>query len=63
MLQSKDFEKIFAVSIDQSTPLVFSCLAGIRSRKAQGLAKMMGYNNTSNYVGGWMEWAEKSQKK
>jgi len=58
----KKFEKIFKVSIDQSTPLVFTCLAGIRSRKAQGLAKMMGYTNTGNYVGGWMEWAEKSQK-
>merc|ERR1712181_59117 len=57
----KKFERIFQVSIDQSSPLVFSCLAGIGSRKAQEVARMMGYTNTANYEGGWMEWAEKTK--
>jgi len=57
----KKFERIFKVSIDESTPLVFSCLAGIRSRKAQRIASMLGFTNTGNFEGGWMEWAEKTK--
>ena len=57
----KKFERIFKVSLDESTPLVFSCLAGIRSRKAQRIASVLGFTNTSNFEGGWMEWAEKTR--
>ena len=58
-LRPKKFERKFKVPIDYSTPLVFSCLAGIRSRKAQVVASNVGFTNTSNFTGGWMEWAEK----
>jgi len=57
----KKFERIFKTPIDNSTPIVFSCLAGIRSRKAQEVARMLGYTNTSNFTGGWVEWSDKSR--
>merc|ERR1719430_1020367 len=54
-------KKIFGVTRDESTPLVFSCLAGIRSRKAQRISSKLGFTNTGNFEGGWMEWAEKNK--
>jgi FK506-binding protein 1 len=42
------------------TPIVFSCLAGVRSAKAQALAVSLGFTNTSNYLGGWQEWTARS---
>ena len=58
------------------SPIIFSCLAGIRSHKAQvnreGLNEKssillqvkvseLGFSNTSNFTGGWAEWAERSR--
>ena len=53
-----EFERLMGVSLSPSSPLVFSCLAGIRSEKAVGVARGAGYTNTSNYRGGWREWSE-----
>ncbi|XP_073820329.1 rhodanese domain-containing protein CG4456-like [Musca autumnalis] len=42
------------------TELIFHCRSGIRSQKAAEIAKQLGYVNVKNYVGSWLEWAEKN---
>ncbi|KAJ8411502.1 hypothetical protein AAFF_G00163100 [Aldrovandia affinis] len=42
-----------------SDHVVFSCLAGIRSKKALDEAVNLGYSDVQHYPGGWEEWAEK----
>ena len=37
-MRPKKLESLFSVSIDERTPLVFSCMAGIRSKKAMVIA-------------------------
>ena len=37
--------------------IVFTCLAGVRSRRALLLAQALGYKKARHYVGGWEEWA------
>ncbi|XP_065154430.1 thiosulfate sulfurtransferase/rhodanese-like domain-containing protein 3 [Paramisgurnus dabryanus] len=41
-----------------SQSIVFSCLAGIRSKTALETAVSLGYTNVLNYPGGWKDWAE-----
>jgi len=43
------------------SPIIFSCLAGIRSYKAQVKVTELGFSNTSNFTGGWAEWAERTK--
>merc|ERR1711953_1125353 len=43
--------------IPLSRPLVFSCQAGIRSKKAVVIASSCGYKNLLDYSGGWLDWA------
>jgi len=43
------------------SPIIFSCLAGIRSHKAQVKVTELGFSNTSNFTGGWAEWGERSR--
>ncbi|ENN71695.1 hypothetical protein HUJ04_006181 [Dendroctonus ponderosae] len=46
---------------DADSPIVFSCMKGMRSEKAQIAALQLDYKNVKNYVGGWTEWAEKNK--
>ncbi|XP_067882095.1 thiosulfate sulfurtransferase/rhodanese-like domain-containing protein 3 [Heterodontus francisci] len=39
-----------------SDKIVFSCLAGIRSKKALDAAASMGYSRALHFPGGWEEW-------
>ncbi|VEN36216.1 unnamed protein product [Callosobruchus maculatus] len=43
--------------------IIFSCLKGGRSTKAQEISQKLGYQKVSNFVGGWTEWAEKIKNK
>ena len=56
-MRPKKLEQLFSVSINERTPLVFSCMAGIRSKKAAVIALKAGYDNVSDFEGGWNEWA------
>mmetsp|Transcript_24509 Transcript_24509/g.44321 ORF Transcript_24509/g.44321 Transcript_24509/m.44321 type:complete len:204 (-) Transcript_24509:403-1014(-) len=56
-LSEEDFEEEFGFAKPQmDETLVFTCKAGIRSMHAAQLARMAGYSNLVNYVGGSMEW-------
>uniref|UniRef100_UPI00398EA74F thiosulfate sulfurtransferase/rhodanese-like domain-containing protein 3 n=1 Tax=Pristiophorus japonicus TaxID=55135 RepID=UPI00398EA74F len=39
-----------------SDKIVFSCLAGIRSKKALDIAASVGYSRALHFPGGWEEW-------
>ncbi|KYB25070.1 Heat shock protein 67B2-like Protein [Tribolium castaneum] len=41
-----------------TTPLVFSCQSGRRSRAALDLAKNLGYVNAKHFPGGWTGWVQ-----
>ncbi|XP_053760600.1 thiosulfate sulfurtransferase/rhodanese-like domain-containing protein 3 isoform X1 [Panthera pardus] len=65
-MNPKDFkEKYNEVKPSKSDSLVFSCLAGVRSKKAMDTAVSLGFNSVQHYAGGWKEWAtyEFSEKK
>ncbi|XP_034526786.1 thiosulfate sulfurtransferase/rhodanese-like domain-containing protein 3 isoform X2 [Ailuropoda melanoleuca] len=65
-MDPKDFkEKYNEVKPSKSDSLVFSCLAGVRSKKALDMAMSLGFNSAQHYAGGWKEWAtyEFSEKK
>uniref|UniRef100_H0XIF6 Rhodanese domain-containing protein n=1 Tax=Otolemur garnettii TaxID=30611 RepID=H0XIF6_OTOGA len=53
----RDFkEKYNEVKPSKSDSLVFSCLAGVRSKKALDTAVSLGFNRSQHYAGGWKEW-------
>ncbi|XP_044914592.1 thiosulfate sulfurtransferase/rhodanese-like domain-containing protein 3 [Felis catus] len=65
-MNPKDFkEKYNEVKPSKSDSLVFSCLAGVRSKKAVDTAVSLGFNSVQHYAGGWKEWVtyEFSEKK
>ncbi|XP_076780203.1 thiosulfate sulfurtransferase/rhodanese-like domain-containing protein 3 isoform X2 [Arvicanthis niloticus] len=65
-MNPRDFkEKYHEVKPSKSDRLVFSCLAGVRSKKAMDTAISLGFSSAQHYVGGWKEWVtcEISEKK
>ncbi|XP_040839038.1 thiosulfate sulfurtransferase/rhodanese-like domain-containing protein 3 isoform X1 [Ochotona curzoniae] len=65
-MNPKDFkEKYKKVKPSKSDNLVFSCLAGLRSKKALDTAISLGFNSAQHYAGGWKEWVscELTEKK
>ena len=40
--------------------VVFYCKSGVRSSNAQAIAMHVGYTQTLNYRGSWMEWADRA---
>ncbi|XP_043116875.1 thiosulfate sulfurtransferase/rhodanese-like domain-containing protein 3 [Puntigrus tetrazona] len=52
-------EKYGGVMPSQSQNIVFTCLAGVRSKKALETAVSLGYTKVQHYPGGWQEWAER----
>lgn len=58
-MDPEDFkEKYSEVKPLKSDRVVFSCLAGVRNRKALGTAISLGFNSAQHYPGGWKEWKE-----
>ena len=56
-MDEEDFKEAFGFDkprLDET--LVFSCKAGIRSQQAGQLAKMAGYSDILDYMGGSNEW-------
>ncbi|XP_036915610.1 thiosulfate sulfurtransferase/rhodanese-like domain-containing protein 3 [Sturnira hondurensis] len=65
-MNPEDFkEKYNEVKPSKSDDLVFSCLAGVRSKAALDTAVSLGFTSAKHYAGGWKEWAsyEYSEKK
>jgi len=56
------FEKKYQVKMPaEEDPIIFSCLAGIRSAKAEVIVNSIGFTNTSNYQGGFADWATRNK--
>ncbi|KAM6185178.1 thiosulfate sulfurtransferase/rhodanese-like domain-containing protein 3 [Rhynchocyon petersi] len=56
-MNPRDFkDKYNEVKPSESDNLVFSCLAGVRSKKALDTAISLGFNRAQHYAGGWKEW-------
>ncbi|XP_043855788.1 thiosulfate sulfurtransferase/rhodanese-like domain-containing protein 3 [Dromiciops gliroides] len=56
-MNSEDFKKKYNQDMpSKSDSLVFSCLAGVRSKKALNTALSLGYESARHYPGGWKEW-------
>lgn len=63
-LAPEEFRERYGGAMPQPTDhIVFSCLAGIRSKKALDSAVGLGYTDVQHYPGGWQEWAELEQLK
>ncbi|KAM9798171.1 thiosulfate sulfurtransferase/rhodanese-like domain-containing protein 3 [Neosynchiropus ocellatus] len=48
---------------EQSDMVVFTCLAGVRSKSAVDTATSLGYKDVQNYAGGWQDWVKNEQNK
>ncbi|XP_074043335.1 thiosulfate sulfurtransferase/rhodanese-like domain-containing protein 3 isoform X2 [Macrotis lagotis] len=56
-MNSEDFKEKYNQDMpSKSDNLIFSCLAGVRSKKALTTALSLGYKSARHYPGGWKEW-------
>ncbi|CAL8338519.1 thiosulfate sulfurtransferase/rhodanese-like domain-containing protein 3 [Gadus morhua] len=63
-LNPEDFKERYGGDMPEpADKIVFSCLAGIRSKKALNTAALLGYKDVLHYPGGWQEWAQNEQLK
>ncbi|XP_036172514.1 thiosulfate sulfurtransferase/rhodanese-like domain-containing protein 3 isoform X4 [Myotis myotis] len=65
-MNPEDFkEKYNEIKPSKSDSLIFSCAAGLRSKKALDTAISLGFTRSQHYAGGWKEWStyEHSEKK
>ncbi|KAM4633181.1 thiosulfate sulfurtransferase/rhodanese-like domain-containing protein 3 [Polymixia lowei] len=61
-LDPEEFKEKYGGDMPEQTDnIVFSCLAGIRSKKALDSATSLGYKDVQHYPGGWQEWAKNEQ--
>ncbi|XP_062540704.1 rhodanese domain-containing protein CG4456-like [Armigeres subalbatus] len=42
------------------SPIIFSCRSGYRAGTAADIAEKLGFKNVKNYVGSWLEYAERN---
>uniref|UniRef100_A0A8C8RWN1 Rhodanese domain-containing protein n=1 Tax=Pelusios castaneus TaxID=367368 RepID=A0A8C8RWN1_9SAUR len=58
-MNPKDFKERYNQDMPaKSDHLVFSCMAGVRSKKALDIAMSLGFSRVQHYVGGLEEWAK-----
>ncbi|XP_006118497.3 thiosulfate sulfurtransferase/rhodanese-like domain-containing protein 3 [Pelodiscus sinensis] len=58
-MNSKDFKRRYNQDMPtKSDHLVFSCMAGVRSKKALDIAMSLGFSRVQHYAGGFEEWAK-----
>ncbi|XP_026737468.1 putative thiosulfate sulfurtransferase, mitochondrial [Trichoplusia ni] len=63
LMTDKEFEDAYNVpKPTEDNELIFYCMIGKRSAKAQQNALNLGYKNAKNYSGSWNDWASKIQK-
>jgi len=60
-MDGEDFEDEYGWAKPAGDSLVvFYCKSGVRSSNAQAIATHVGYTQTLNYRGSWMEWADRA---
>ncbi|KAM9851670.1 thiosulfate sulfurtransferase/rhodanese-like domain-containing protein 3 isoform 1-T1 [Aulostomus maculatus] len=58
-LGAEEFEEKYGGEMPQQTDnIVFTCLAGIRSKTALETAASLGYKDVQHYPGGWQDWVK-----
>ncbi|XP_012680017.1 thiosulfate sulfurtransferase/rhodanese-like domain-containing protein 3 [Clupea harengus] len=58
-LSPEDFkEKYGGTMPSQTENVVFTCLAGVRSKTALDTAASLGYSKVKHFPGGWQDWAK-----
>lgn len=61
-MDAKDFEKTYKTpKPKKETEIIFYCMIGKRSEKAKAYAVELGYNNSKNYYGSYVDWTKKCQ--
>ncbi|XP_029927756.1 thiosulfate sulfurtransferase/rhodanese-like domain-containing protein 3 [Myripristis murdjan] len=61
-LEPQDFKDKYGGEMPQQTDnIVFTCLAGIRSKTALEAATSLGYKDVQHYPGGWQDWMKNEQ--
>ncbi|XP_070692226.1 thiosulfate sulfurtransferase/rhodanese-like domain-containing protein 3 [Pempheris klunzingeri] len=61
-LLPEEFKEKYGGEMPQQTDnIVFTCLAGIRSKTALDTAASLGYNDVQHYPGGWQDWVKNEQ--
>lgn len=61
-LPPEDFEEKYGGGMPSQTDnIVFTCLAGIRSKTALDTAASLGYKGVQHYPGGWQDWVKNEQ--
>lgn len=57
-LSAEEFQERYGGTMPSQTEnIVFTCLAGVRSKTALDTATSLGYSNVQHYPGGWKDWA------
>lgn len=60
-LDPKQFESKYGrPKPSYDSPIIFSCRSGIRAGNAAYIADTLGFKNVKNYVGSWLDYAEKN---
>ncbi|XP_030606228.1 thiosulfate sulfurtransferase/rhodanese-like domain-containing protein 3 [Archocentrus centrarchus] len=63
-LGPEEFNEKYGGELPQQTDnIVFTCLAGIRSKTALDTAVTLGYKDVQHYPGGWQGWVKNEQHK
>ncbi|XP_026149705.1 thiosulfate sulfurtransferase/rhodanese-like domain-containing protein 3 isoform X2 [Mastacembelus armatus] len=63
-LAPEEFKEKYGGDMPQQTDnIVFTCLAGVRSKEAFTTATLLGYKVVHLYAGGWRDWMKKEQHK
>ncbi|XP_051263356.1 thiosulfate sulfurtransferase/rhodanese-like domain-containing protein 3 [Dicentrarchus labrax] len=63
-LSSEEFKEKYGDEMPQQTDnIVFTCLAGVRSKNALNTAASLGYKHVQHYPGGWQDWVKNEQHK
>ncbi|XP_044064600.1 thiosulfate sulfurtransferase/rhodanese-like domain-containing protein 3 [Siniperca chuatsi] len=61
-LGPEEFQEKYGGEMPQHTDnIVFTCLAGVRSKNALNTATTLGYKDVQHYPGGWQDWVKNEQ--
>ncbi|XP_071326442.1 thiosulfate sulfurtransferase/rhodanese-like domain-containing protein 3 [Trachinotus anak] len=63
-LGAEEFKEKYGGEMPEQTDnIVFTCLAGVRSKTALDTAASLGYKDVQHYPGGWQDWVKNEQHK
>lgn len=61
-LDAEEFKEKYGGDMpEQADNIVFTCLAGVRSKNALNTAASLGFKDVQHYPGGWQDWMKNEQ--